>query len=187
MEKQHGAKKKCGICGASYSGKRCNHPSLFFSNSSAKRLQCRQCQKWILRTSISRHLATCPARNPKSGVDWKCTPCEKMFSSKNQLRVHNNAVHLKRFPCSICGKPLQSQVALERHKKAVHFKIRDHQCDLCEKNFVYAHHLNRHRQAIHFPVRFRCEWPGCDKSYAEQYTLDVHTKMYHGGISVPDS
>lgn len=76
---------------------------------------------------------------------FKCTYCERRFSTKNQMETHI-PVHTgeKAFQCAECGKRFANRNNLHQHK-LTHMERR-HQCEFCEHKCRSKGNLRKHMQ-----------------------------------------
>ena len=70
------------------------------------------------RGSLNHHNSTV------HGNSFKCDTCEKNYSSKDDLRIHIDRVHLNKriYNCDRCDKSFHSKAKLKRHIDSVHKK-----------------------------------------------------------------
>eukprot|EP00188_Purpureofilum_apyrenoidigerum_P001558 Plantae.Rhodophyta-Purpureofilum_apyrenoidigerum.ctg1873.p1 GENE.Plantae.Rhodophyta-Purpureofilum_apyrenoidigerum.ctg1873~~Plantae.Rhodophyta-Purpureofilum_apyrenoidigerum.ctg1873.p1 ORF type:complete len:126 (+),score=8.27 Plantae.Rhodophyta-Purpureofilum_apyrenoidigerum.ctg1873:228-605(+) len=75
-----------------------------------------------------------------------CMKCEKSFSSKGNLRVHEHVVHgAKRdFQCTQCTKRFGTKNNLQRHEDMVHKRARPFACSKCNRMFPTKSCVKRH-------------------------------------------
>ena len=88
---------------------------------------CPRCGKvFKYKATFYKHRQTCGVDGPV--LKHKCTLCHKMFTRKDGLTTHMQAIHcaLKQYACEHCGVQFKFRGALHRHRKkqcaAVHVK-----------------------------------------------------------------
>uniref|UniRef100_A0A182ISK1 C2H2-type domain-containing protein n=1 Tax=Anopheles atroparvus TaxID=41427 RepID=A0A182ISK1_ANOAO len=139
----------------------------------------------------------------------RCEICNKNFSSRSYLQVHNSRMHgraedrpfkctqchqsyamechLKahmvshvRVSCSICGKELSSSLSLRTHMINMHGKRENHICDSCGKEFRTRQAFDRHVN-LHMGVDVteQVQCAMCSKWLNSKRALKVHIKHVH--------
>ncbi|XP_053673551.1 zinc finger protein 585A-like [Anopheles nili] len=107
-----------------------------------------------------------------------CLVCEKVLSSKGNLKSHMS-VHSdeKPFCCEVCGRRFAKKHNYNIHMLR-HSGKRTHQCSLCDKSFVCSINLKNHMR-IHSPTKpFACAF--CGKKFT--YLADKkHHEYSHTG------
>ena len=102
---------------------------------------------------------------------YKCNFCEKAFSINSNLRQHE-LLHTgeKAFKCNMCGKAFAQQIQLKTHK-CLHLL----EADLNPQETSPARETEKSKtktcQTSNTKL-FKCNL--CDKSFADQSTLDIH-------------
>ena len=86
-------------------------------------------------------------------IKHPCSICDKILSSKKQLRYHIDGFHEGKTPhkCSTCVKSFATKKSLNRHILQVHEKIKPFNCQECGKNFGQKVNLIGHIQSRHKP------------------------------------
>ena len=122
---------------------------------------------------------------PNSGdpsKPWKCSSCEKMFTSPSSLKAHYDRHHTiskrKDFICHICGKNLSNKMALNDHLK-VHEGIKDFECDICGLRFAHKNMVRVHMIRHKTENSYKCDI--CPATYKSWRSLDYHKKRHSGG------
>ena len=75
---------------------------------------------------------------------FTCDNCGKRFANKENLGVHNRAVHKKSehfLFCTICNKKFLTRIQLQTHTAKLHKKFA---CDLCQKDYKSKAALKKH-------------------------------------------
>ena len=80
---------------------------------------------------------------------YQCGKCEKKFSCRKTLNVHNKSAHegLK-FPCNNCNQTFTQNAGLQRHIKNIHEGV-TFSCDFCDQVFTQKFHLTTHKKNKH--------------------------------------
>lgn len=86
----------------------------------------------------------------REGRGFKCEDCNKIFSSKGNLKTHEKLHDDERpFKCDFqgCGKAFRSNESLRRHRLS-HMGIKPFECSICKNKFAsnvsLQEHLSRH-------------------------------------------
>ncbi|XP_039757694.1 zinc finger protein 585B-like isoform X1 [Pararge aegeria] len=112
-------------------------------------------------------------------IPVNCPKCNKTFSNKYNLRVHDLRSHLgeqSTFTCDKCNKSYKSQGSLNYHHKIYHEGILKYLCSLCGEAFPTRGTRNIHAR-IHTGAKpFECYH--CGKSYRAKNTLHRHMDMH---------
>ena len=98
--------------------------------------------------------AITPAVKPKEKL-FKCTynGCEKVYRSKENLKLHIQNIHKK---------------------------LKPYQCSYCPLKFSHRNGRIYHERKVHtsfFP--YKCNFEGCKHSFPCKSAMDVHIKTYH--------
>jgi len=102
--------------------------------------------------------------------------CTGRFRTKQEVRNHNNRVHLDlKSQCHICLQWLKN---VPDHIKQVHEHERKHVCSQCGQSFFKSSDLKVHVERLHQGRRYIC--PECGKPVSK---IREHMKAGHG---IPD-
>ncbi|XP_059220625.1 zinc finger protein 492-like [Stomoxys calcitrans] len=137
---------------------------------------------------------------------FKCTYCDKSFSTRRCLQIHiqlhedrkhacdkcdkkyikryllekHKLTHMpkpeKKFSCNECGKLYVSQHALNYHEKAVHQNVYVRVCEVCGQTLPDAFSYKQH-MLRHNPKPVKCE--DCGLLVTSQITLKYHRDLKH--------
>ena len=117
---------------------------------------------------------------PKKKHPFQCDICDKLFSSKSNLKKHIDTIHLKlkSHKCEECGKTFNQKGNLKYHVNSVHLKIKPYKCEECWKTFGSEQDLKRHKDAVHLKLKpFKCD--ECGISFATEGNLKTHINQVH--------
>ncbi|XP_055610305.1 zinc finger protein 12-like [Uranotaenia lowii] len=119
----------------------------------------------------------------------KCLECNVQFSSKVQLKRHQNEHHLKEadladsalhvsHTCDICGLTVKTKSALASHV-AKHNRTSNFDCTFCGKKFNHKGALTRHVPMHTGEKPYQCDT--CGKQFIHYSSFHMH-KLTHGNI-----
>ena len=97
----------------------------------------------------------------------QCQNCDMAFSKKDNLRQHNDAVHLKLkpFKCDYCDKRFAHKKNVQQHVLSVHQRHKPYPCDICGKHFARFQEVENHKMIVHDKVKpFQCN--SSEKSFS---------------------
>lgn len=156
--------------------------------------QCPECgKKFSQRSSLRTHFQT-HFRDPDNRP-FKCNHpgCNRSFYQGRSVKYHKSRAHgigepiVKRelslsYVCDFCKKTFKLQSLLKRHI-LIHVEEeqqnRKHKCDKCEASFKRPEHLRLHLNSVHLKYKpYKCEHPGCEKSFAQIGDRNVHMKIH---------
>ena len=80
---------------------------------------------------------------------FACSTCNRLCSSKNYLRRHENWHHgIYPYSCPYCSKGFMASTNLKAHL-AIHTGVKPYQCDLCDQQFNWKDSLVQHKHSKH--------------------------------------
>ena len=89
----------------------------------------------------------------------KCSVCDQIVKTKNELRSHHQEVH-NIITCKDCGKGFATKQSLRKHTYT-HTTMTNYECILCKKFFVFPSELDAY-MVIHDTLpNFSCNIVGC--------------------------
>ena len=115
-----------------------------------------------------------------------CFKCGREFKQecnlKAHLRVHTDDKE-KKFKCTDCEKMFSATSLLRSHFRRQHEQNNFTECPECGKNFTtrssFRDHFHTHfRDPSDRP--FKCNFPGCNKSFYRERSLKYHNSISHG-------
>ena len=116
-----------------------------------------------------------------SGVEYRCSECQKVFANTDARRRHKQTMHgEKTEKCDECDGMFRTNVLLRCHIRIVHNKVKDKICPLCGQEYynkaVLQTHIDRHENNR----QWKCEY--CDKRFlthrAQKSHMDRHNLAY---------
>ena len=121
--------------------------------------------------------------NTHTGEKFKCSICNKTYSSKKALNLHSKK-HFgkKRALCGVNGCNFDSNDygVVEAHKYTEHGIGEPNICEICNRGFSNMRTLARHRKLFHLEKDMYC--PHCHKKYKAMDRLSRHLDVCHGEI-----
>ncbi|XP_053686214.1 zinc finger protein 718-like [Sabethes cyaneus] len=107
--------------------------------------------------------------------DYRCEQCQRTFTDRSSLRIHEGRHAGKSFDCSFCAKSYFSKNELRQHLTMQHLERR-YTCDVCERKFPSRTILNDHKR-VHLPDRpFVCKQ--CGAGFKRNRNLIRHTQSH---------
>lgn len=171
---------KCDVCHKIL--KRFSFKQHFISHTSdtnhrISRHTCSVCGKgYSSQSYLSIHLKT-HETGYGTKYDFKCTACDKVFYSSENLRAHFSRTHIhgQGHICDYCGKKVTSKSSLREHLN-LHKGIKPQKCSYCEKTFTLKRTLKVHERTHTGEKPYKCR--ECGKGFAQIAPLRIHTR-YH--------
>ena len=114
---------------------------------------------------------------------FRCTQCNKPFSTPHGLEVHVRRSHSgdRPYACDICSKTFGHAVSLSQHR-AVHTQEKSFTCKQCGKSFKRSSTLSTHL-LIHSDTRpYPCQY--CGKRFHQKSDMRKHTYIHTGRFPV---
>jgi len=105
---------------------------------------------------------------------------ERLIEEKSVTILEEN-LHYK-FLCDVsgCGRAYTRKATLNQHMNT-HSGLARFACSRCSLKFQTSSQKQKHTESVHSKAVYSC--PTCDKSFANQYNLDVHARVHNDGIS----
>ena len=146
------------------------------------RVECNQCGKQFKSTTIDNHV-----KRVHQGIrpSYPCSvdDCQKIFGSKEDMKRHVLAVHMKfKVACPECGKKVRMEF-LSGHIKKAHHDLHNIKCEECGKGFQNKKLLSAHIRARHIGYFFYCKaekrGKECGKILVSEKSLLKHVAARH--------
>jgi len=117
-------------------------------------------------------------------VEFECTVCNKMFSSKHNM-VEHNKLHTKSKDaiCDLCGDAFKSKRELKNHVLRLHGSEKEKEemkkfvCTTCGKGFYHECSLKDHEYVHLDQLSFFCE--KCGSGFRTSNALRIHENRIH--------
>lgn len=139
---------------------------------------CEYCNKLFkTRRQIRMHFAT------HFKQKCLCNECGLIFSWAQNLKIHQQRVHLKiaptkKFKCSFCFKLFAHKHQMWEHENR-HKNIRNVNCEHCSATFVTKAGLRAHMAQVHIGIRSHV-CPICSKGFQIKGNLTAHMFVHSG-------
>ena len=106
--------------------------------------------------------------NTKKKKPFKCDVCNKDFSQKSGLYLHNKRLHQtvgRPFKCDTCDKSYITSIELKSHIKHTHESTKNFFCKVCEVDILYNEKV-AHINEYHNEKDGKVKCTKCDKTFA---------------------
>lgn len=115
---------------------------------------------------------------------FKCTLCDKTFSSEQKRKNHERITHRQKSKinarCPQCEEVFYTYISRNHHMLAVHnTKAAEYNCNICDKSFLVKYRLTRHIKKDHLMERTHI-CPECGHSFFQKRCLDEHLIKHRG-------
>jgi hypothetical protein len=115
-----------------------------------------------------------------------CEICSKSFSTftsyKEHLTLHSDDRDKMQLKCEICDKWLKNKRCLKSHL-LLHTSD-ERKCNLCDYVTKKEKLMKNHMATKHCEdKKFKCDQPGCDKSFKVKRALTIHVQQHNGKSS----
>ena len=183
----------CEFCGQKFTNRSTlkNHRTRKHTSPEHK-VFCDQCGKGYRQPhELKVHIA----RAHSTGGEYICEGCGATFTNQYSLNDHKRMTcgqnskpskpgkagkpQSKKHICQYCGAKFHSPAKRECHEKSVHLNIRDIMCDECDYRTANAYKLRCHKESIHEGIVYKCDVPGCGRSYRTKGSLYCHQDKNH--------
>ena len=175
---------QCDKCEKRFKNPSNLHTHLKYTHGT-KTIQCDKCEYSCKNISkLKRHQTRVHSSN-----QIICDKCGKTFTNTLSLKDHKcmtcsqkskTSKRLSKKPiCQYCGAKFHGQRDRVVHEKSVHLNIRDLMCDECDYRTANAYKLRCHKEAIHEGIVYKCDVPGCGRSYRTKGSLYCHQDKNH--------
>jgi hypothetical protein len=125
-------------------------------------------------------------KNSHTVGNWKCSQCEKVYTSSKAAWIHFKKLHLGLyyFSCHFCQSyQCQEEDQLKKHisdhhsEESGNFQT-DITCPKCHKSFASARRRDDHQELCKVDrPKWKCNF--CNKTYLSQASRDFHESVKH--------
>ncbi|XP_055906998.1 zinc finger protein OZF [Eupeodes corollae] len=136
--------------------------------------QCVECgAKLRNKEALSAHMM-----RHKNILPFECDKCDKKFSLRTSLRMHQQIVHIAttKFKCDICGKVFNRNSSLKTHSLS-HSNEREYTCSKCSRHFIDRKSLLRHSRIHDVKSKYKCTL--CDTASIRKDNILRHIRNMH--------
>ncbi|KAI8124146.1 Zinc finger protein 208 [Lucilia cuprina] len=168
---------KCNICGNVFlTSRNLNyHMHDKHTDEGQKRsFECSICQKaFTKKGALKKHMEI-----HDTDQTYKCSQCEKGFSTEQRRKIHERNVHNADRVCDQCGKTLHGVAALKQHMlEHAGVKKPKWPCDQCNAELTSHSSLKRHKTVHETSKVYACD--ECGKIAPTQMSLQSHIRYSH--------
>lgn len=141
--------------------------------------------RFKIQEYLELHIRNKHTNNPlKKPQKAPCSHCGKILSSlvalKNHEEKHSMPSQNKKFSCDYCGSRFRMKSYLFNHIQNVHVRSK-YVCSFCSLGFYKKYEMNDHVRQFHtMETPFKCEFEGCNKSFARKKNLNIHRRIHTG-------
>ncbi|XP_076035059.1 uncharacterized protein LOC143021453 [Oratosquilla oratoria] len=132
---------------------------------------CDKCQ-FIFKTKAS---FTKHSTNNPYGTLFMCELCDEGFSTRCDLRIHEQTHKGQTLECNICGKGFREKRRLKDHKDT-NCGQDPFKCNKCGTGYFTRTQLHSHEKSHEDPSQNVC--PTCGRSFKYRQYLKVHMKVH---------
>ncbi|KAK0159644.1 hypothetical protein PV327_010738 [Microctonus hyperodae] len=145
-------------------------------HNNENRISCKECGVvFRKKCKLDDHMAM------HNGItSFKCTKCNRIFSSMYLMRKHEKSIHNRVLKCTElnCNEEFFRYIDLRIHRKNAH--PQEFHCEQCGKCFRYKSKLKQHIHT-HELSNIPCPYDECKKVYSSKSNLQHHIKTKHMG------
>ncbi|XP_065363154.1 zinc finger protein 236-like [Calliphora vicina] len=136
--------------------------------------ECTICQKrFSKKGALKKHIET-----HDTDQTYKCSQCDKGFSTEQRRKIHERAVHNADRVCDQCGKTIHGVAALKQHMlEHAGVKKPKWPCDKCNAELTSRSSLKRHKTIHESSQVYDCN--ECGKTCSSQMGLQSHKRYFH--------
>uniref|UniRef100_A0A182PBH7 Uncharacterized protein n=1 Tax=Anopheles epiroticus TaxID=199890 RepID=A0A182PBH7_9DIPT len=130
---------------------------------------CPMCGKMVVQ--LKNHLAT-----HTQDERYSCEYCSASFIRKSYIKLHLEAVHLKKVvkSCEICGMGFTH---ISSHASHMHNIGKWYECKLCNMQFRHPGGLREHNNRKH-NVHSNCACEICGMQFQDKKSLEIHGRVH---------
>ncbi|XP_057678487.1 GDNF-inducible zinc finger protein 1 [Corythoichthys intestinalis] len=146
--------------------------------SSKGKFSCNDCQRiFQYEKSYLKHKST--RHGIQADLLYRCKTCEKTFSNRSNLRIHEKHVHSNErlFTCEVCNKNFKRKKDVVRHHKQVH-ETHLHECSECGKLLSSKGSLVLHKRTHSGIKAYVCS--ECGARFTQKSALNMHHRIHTG-------
>lgn len=135
------------------------------------RLQCGVCEKVVSSCFFTKH--------QRLHDGHFCDVCGQEFSTNSRLQDHMN-IHTGSMPftCRICDRKFAKRASYTQHMR-YHRDHKSYPCSYCQKSFNTKYACAVHERLHTGDNPFRCEVPGCKRSFPQKIQLQLHVASHN--------
>lgn len=166
----------CDICEKKF--RRLDHLQTHLKqHAQLKPHQCNNCDKSFSRSDhLRNHIAARHTEKPLNTNVFKCTACNREFTSEKVFKSHEKTHAIKVFQCKDCTETFNSKNDLTKHISKSHSHDKPFLCSECGLRFVRNDYLMVHLRRHRGETRYHCKY--CNKGFFRATDVRVHEK-YH--------
>jgi KRAB domain-containing zinc finger protein len=150
------------------------HMKLHAGQRAFKCTRCDDDRRFIDKAQLVKHVNI---RHEKTKL-FPCPECERVFYCSSTRRSHLVGAHReKQFSCETCGKTFSTKFNLRSHQQMHIYESIE--CPTCKKTFKNPNSLKIHIRLAHDRIKETFECPICAKLVSKTY-LNTHLQLHTG-------